>query len=81
MLITKEYVDELVPKHTRTSCSDSNISNAYGGWNGRYCEKTGRKKIIHPRCNRCYLLDNIGIDTDDLEFKIVRDVFLEYKGE
>lgn len=81
MLITKEYINKIVPNHGRTSCSDNDISNGYGGWTGKYNRETGKKEIRHPRCNRCYLLNNIGIDTKDMEFKIITDVCLLYKGD
>ena len=70
MILTKEIIDVLTPEHGRTSCDDDNISNSFGGWTGKYNEDTGQKVIRYPRCNRCYLLDNIGSDIDSLEFKI-----------
>lgn len=80
MIITREWADQFCPKHDRTSCSDNNISNANGGWTGYYDRKTGKKEIRHPRCVRCYLLDNIGMNIDDLEFNININVQLSYKG-
>lgn len=79
MLITKEWVDKVCPNHSRKSCSDNDLSNSFGGWNGRYLPGTGEKKIIHPRCSRCYLLDNVENNTDDLDFEVIVDVFLVYK--
>jgi hypothetical protein len=68
MIITKSWVDLVCPKHERTSCDDQYLANHYGGWNGRYDSYTGKKEIQFPRCARCYLLDNIGTDTESLEF-------------
>jgi len=79
MIITKEVIDILAPKHGRTSCSDENLSNAYGGWTGKYDVDTGRKKIIYPRCNRCYLIDNIGMEMDNIEFKF--ELFISHKED
>lgn len=80
MIITREWVDQLCPDHDRTSCSDDNLSNAYGGWSGYYSRTTGKKEIQHPRCRRCYLLDNIGMNTDYLEFDIEVNICLSYKN-
>lgn len=80
MVITQDWVDTVCPEHGRTSCSDDNLSNRHGGWTGYFSRKTGAKEIRIPRCNRCYLMDNIGMDTDDLEFRIFIDVSLVWKG-
>lgn len=77
MTITKEWVDAVFPEHGRTSCSDINLANKFGGWSGKYNPDTGQKEIRYPRCNRCYFLDNIGMKMEDLEFKI-QCVILEY---
>jgi hypothetical protein len=79
MLINKEWIDKICPKHGRTSCNDKEIYNGFGGWNGKYDVDTGAKIIKYPRCNRCYLLDNIGMDTEDLEFEIYTETTLSYK--
>lgn len=71
MYINQEFVNKVAPTHGRMSCSDSNHSNAYGGWNGKFDPDTGEKVIRYPRCTRCYLLDHLGCDTNDLEFEIV----------
>lgn len=78
--ITKEWIDTHCPNHCRTSCSDDNLNNSYGGWNGLYNRNTGERDINYPRCNRCYLLDNIGMNPNDLEFKITTEIYLEWKG-
>ena len=70
MLLTSALVDTVVPEHGRTSCSDDNLANAYGGWNGKYNPNTGEKIIHFPRCNRCYLLANLGKDLADLPFQL-----------
>jgi len=67
-IITQEIVDFICPEHGRTSCSDSDLGNSYGGWSGRFDEQTGNKEVYYPRCNRCYLMDHIGEDMDLLEF-------------
>jgi hypothetical protein len=79
MVITKEWVDQVCPEHSRTSCNNQNLSNAYGGWTGYYDRKTGKKEIQYPRCTRCYLLDHLGVSVDSLEFRPRVTVFLEYK--
>ena len=81
MILTKEYIDTIAPIHSRTSCNDNSLNNAYGGWNGKYDPNTGKKEIIYPRCSRCYLLNNIGLDTESLNFKIDIWVNLKFKGE
>ena len=80
MVITREYIDEFVPKHERSSCDDGNLNNAWGGWDGLYDIHNGQKTIHHPRCTRCYLLAHVGEYTQDLEFEIVIQVNLVYKG-
>lgn len=77
MIITQEIIDFIAPAHGRTSCNDNDIANAYGGWTGEYSMVTGRKDVIHPRCTRCYLMKNVGVDSDDLEFSI--NCALEFK--
>ena len=78
-ILTKEAIDILCPKHGRTSCSDDDLANSYGGWSGRYDPDTGKKSIIWPRCTRCYLLNHIGEDVSKLEFR--PDVCLELVEE
>jgi hypothetical protein len=79
MIITKEWVDIVTPNHGRTSCDDNNLANSFGGWNGKYNRNTGKKEIDYPRCNRCYLLDHIGENTEDLEFEITPTISLSFK--
>lgn len=81
MKITKELVDSLFPRHGRTSCSDDNLTNGFGGWDGKYCPDTGKKEIRYPRCGRCYLLRHLGEDSRDMEFDWRVDVTLRFKEE
>ena len=81
MKITKEWVDQITPEHDRISCSDENMSNGYGSILPSFDIHTGLHEVRYPRCNRCYLLDNIGCDTDDLDFKIRVDVILKPKTD
>ncbi len=69
-VLTREMVDAIAPEHGRTSCNDQTLGNEYGGWTGKFDRDTGRKEVIHPRCNRCYLLAHIGENLEDLEFRV-----------
>lgn len=69
-VLTQEIVDVVAPKHDRTSCTDADLANSYGGWSGRYSEKTGKKVFDFPRCTRCYLLYHLHEDVSKLDFKI-----------
>jgi hypothetical protein len=79
MILTKEWVDETCPQHGRTSCNDDNLNNRYGGWDGTYRTDNGHKNVRIPRCNRCYLLFNLGLNTEDLEFKPVVEIWLQWQ--
>ena len=79
MKITKEWVDQITPEHGRTSCLDENLSNGYGAILPTFDTHTGLHEVRHPRCNRCYLLNNIDCDTDDLDFDLRVTVSLEPK--
>lgn len=79
MIITREWVNTVAPKHGRTTCSDDNRINGYGGALSTFDQNTGEREIRYPRCNRCYLLDHIGCDTSDLEFEIEVSVSLKFK--
>lgn len=81
MIITKEWIDIVCPEHSRTSCDDSNLNNSYGGWTGYYDRETGKREINYPRCARCYLLNNIGFEADNLEFVPEVNVYLNYNVE
>jgi len=74
--VTRKWVDTFVPEHSRTSCDDDNLNNAYGGFTGKYDENTGEKVVRFPRCVRCYLLDSVGCYFQDLEFKVNVEVYL-----
>lgn len=79
MRITEEFINMIAPIHGRTSCSDENLINGYGGWTGKYDPNTGKKVVEYPRCIRCYLQTYIGYNTDDLKFSI--EPTLWYKRE
>ena len=79
MLITKEWIDQVCPNHGRTSCDDENLNNRFGGWDGTYRTDNGHKDIRNPRCTRCYLLFNEGLNDEDLEFKPVVEVYLSWQ--
>ena len=82
MIITKDIIDILTPKHDRTSCSDTDPYN--GGYEiedqifrGIVIERSWKYR---PRCNRCFLLDHIGYDTDYMEdIEIVPEIELVLK--
>lgn len=69
MTLTKEVVDTICPLHDRTSCTDEDLSNSFS--------KNDKEGIIYPRCVRCYLLDNIDKDVNDLDFNL--NISLEHK--
>lgn len=79
--ITLDYINMVAPEHGKTTCSDGNVANGYGGWYGKYDQITGQKRVRFPRCNRCYLLKNLGSAIDSLEFevRVIRTVELSYK--
>lgn len=79
--VTKEWVDIVCPEHGRTSCSDTDLGNVSGGWNGKFDENTGKKVIQYPRCNRCYLLDHLNEKFDDLAFAVEVEVRLEFRDK
>lgn len=81
MLLTKEQIDQMCPEHGRTSCDDEHLNNHWGGWDGTYRTYDGHKNIRIPRCNRCYLLYNVGLNTDDMEFKPVIEVWLQWQNQ
>jgi hypothetical protein len=47
--LTPQFIDMLAPKHSRTSCSDLNLSNA------DFYRSRDDSRL--PRCMRCFLLD------------------------
>jgi hypothetical protein len=79
MILTKKWIDQHAPKHGRTSCDDDHLNNHYGGWDGTYRRENGKKDIRIPGCTRCYLLFNVGMNTEDIEFEPVVEVWLKYK--
>jgi hypothetical protein len=82
MIITQEIIDILTPKHDRTSCSDADPCN--GGYEiedrlfqGIVIERNWKYR---PRCNRCFLLDHIGYDTNCMkDIEIVPEIELVLK--
>ena len=81
-MITQEIIDILTPKHGRISCSDEDPCN--GGYDiedrlfqGIVIERSWKYR---PRCNRCFLLDHIGCDTDYMtDIEIVPEIELVLK--
>ena len=66
MEITQAFVDALVPEHGRTSCTDTTRTNGYYSIVEEKVSGvvTHRDWNVHPRCNRCFLLDHIGQTLD-----------------
>jgi hypothetical protein len=78
MILTKEYINAICPEHGRASCDDSNLCNGFGGYSGLYDKDTGKPEVHYPRCNRCYLLNNVGEDISSIEFQVNVSVYLEF---
>jgi len=82
MIITQDIIDILAPKHGRTSCSDEDPCN--GGYEiedrlfqGIVIERDWK---YWPGCNRCFLLNHIGYDTNDMkDIEIVPEIELVLK--
>jgi hypothetical protein len=61
MVITHDIVDFIASKHDRTSCNDTNLNNS----SSKITEVAIRGVVVkrewdqHPRCMRCFLLDNL----------------------
>lgn len=55
--ITKEFINTICPEHSRTSCSDAIYCNA------------ARTNDGYTHCIRCYLLNHMGEDFDELPIK------------
>jgi hypothetical protein len=55
VMTTKEFINLICPEHTRTSCSDDNISNGF------YFEED--RETISPqyfhRCGRCASINGV----------------------
>jgi hypothetical protein len=82
MIITKEVIDVLTPNHGRTSCSDAYPGNGGYEIEDRYFQGIviERNWRYRPRCNRCFLLDHIGYDTDYMkDIEIVPEIELVLK--
>ena len=67
MILTMDAIDILAPRHDRTSCTDEDI----------FLENAYPNDMGYPRCTRCYLMLNAGMDTDKLDMEIV--IFLHPK--
>lgn len=80
MIITKELVDIICPNHERSGCNDeypinSDFDIGEMTFKGIVIE---RKLNRGPECKRCFLLDNIGIDVEELyRIKIKPTIELE----
>lgn len=77
--ITKALVDIICPNHGRTSCDDECLQNRF--YEIKYEKIQGvvvsKNWEQFPRCNRCFLLDNIGADTENVDgIKVIPDVSL-----
>jgi len=80
MKITKELVNILTPEHGRTSCSDDDPSNGSCGIKDREFQGIviERSWDYYPRCNRCFLLDRVGEDTENVcGIRVVPNIELE----
>lgn len=72
MTITEEFVNAIAPKHGRTNCSDAISTNCFYTLDeivvqGVVVERRFKHAL---RCDRCYLLENIGLDTTQIELAI-----------
>ena len=79
MIITREFVDCVCPKHGRTSCSDEDLNNSdldieYIVVLGQVID--GRIRHLY-RCDRCFMLSLVGCDTKELTFDLKFDVQVE----
>jgi len=79
MKVTKELINIIAPKHERTSCNDNNTINS----SSKITEQTlhgiviERHKEYGPDCNSCFLLNNVGEDTENVEgFKVTINIDL-----
>ena len=79
MIITREFVNCVCPKHGRTSCNDENLINS-----DMIIEdvvvlgQVVDRRIQHwYRCDRCFMLSLIGCDTKDLTFDIKYDISVD----
>lgn len=83
MIITREFVDMVVPYHTFSDreCSDEDLCNKEYGIrvvtvNGVEVERTWKDL---PKCKRCFLLAHVGQDTDDMGIFIIPEIRLHLK--
>lgn len=79
--LTREYIDEIAPEHSRTSCSDKNLNN------GQFTiEETEIRGVVvkrefgqHPRCTRCCLLDLLHEKEIGMQFDPRLEITLEVR--
>ena len=67
-----ELIDIICPEHTRTSCSDENISNGF------YTDEGVITKEYFPRCSRCALLEIANKTVVD-EDKVIEYTSINFK--
>ena len=53
----KELIDFICPEHSRTSCSDDNISNGFYTEGDEDWETLTVSTKYYPRCTRCAMLE------------------------
>jgi len=69
MIITQEWIDIVAPNHSRGSCKPDQP------WvNGAIDSRWGL-----PWCNRCYLIEHIGVELNDLDFHVWVDCTFQKK--
>lgn len=67
-----ELIDIICPEHSRTSCSDENISNGF------YTDEGIITKEYFPRCSRCALLEIVNKTSID-EDKLIDSISIHFK--
>lgn len=73
-----ELINIICPEHTRTSCSDENISNGfYHKWDGTVTNVISKEYF--PRCSRCALLEINNGDSID-ESKVIESISIHFKN-
>lgn len=79
MIITKEFVDVVAPKHGRTSCTDEDLNNSDIDIEDIIVlgQVVDRRIRHYYRCDRCFMLSLIGCDTKDLTFDIKYDISVD----
>jgi hypothetical protein len=81
MKLTQETIDLLTPRHGRSSCSDEHPSNGDYVIANLRADWAPGSPIIHrklesgPRCNRCYFLEHLDEETENLELDMSISIF------